>query len=190
MGKPSSINFISQSHRFLSCYQIWYCYLHTASAITVQFEVRWEYWISQISREEELMIMHNGGKAQWWKCSGHGKSSNPCWWAHAEQSKAVSKDKWANSISILPCCDSLDWTLAEQRLIIISIIFNVVCSASWLCHHEKAVCHHRRAAVHYRRACAQQMRWHFCSTPLHFSNTSKMISQARAKAGKAWQESC
>lgn len=33
-----------------------------------------------------------------------------------------------------------------------------------------------------------EKKWHFGSTPLHFSGTSKLIPQARAKA--VWHQTC
>lgn len=80
-----------------------------------------------------------------------------------EQSKAITEDKWAKNISILPCCDSLDCILAGQRLVIFSVIVHstkgVTCRASWLHLHTKAVCHYQeqrgiqeQLLSHYRRA--------------------------------------
>lgn len=104
--------------------------------------------------------MQNGGNAQQWKCTVVMGSPATRWWAHVEQSKAMTKGKWANSISIFPCCDSLDWILAGKRLIIISIFFNsgvhVACRASWLPCHEKAVCHQQERRGIQENCCALQ----------------------------------
>lgn len=90
----------------------------------------------------------------------------PVWAStHVQQSKAMTEDKWAKNISIPPCCDSFNWILAGQRLVIFSIIFHttegVTCRASCLPLCTKAVCHQQerrgiqeQLLSHYRRAGA------------------------------------
>lgn len=191
MGQPSSANFIRHSHRFLSCYQLWYCYLHTASA---HHSPVW----SQVGVLDltDFWGRRKYDDAQWWECTmlGTHNSENALWPWQIQQHMLVStcragqSNEWTNSISILPCYDSLDWILAGQRLIVISVIFNstvhVACSlppAGKKGHPGELLCTAgERVPV--------QMKWLFSSTPLHFSNASKMTPQARAKA--VWQQSC
>lgn len=64
MGRPSSINSLATAIGFHLAISYGIAICIQLLPITAQFEVRWEYWIFQISRKEGIMIMHNGGNAQ------------------------------------------------------------------------------------------------------------------------------
>ena len=152
MGRPSTI---SHSHRLLLCYQLWAWYLHTASAHHSPLQSGGGIGSSRFLGKKPLQQCTTAEVQQFVQVS-----------TRVEQSKAKTEDKSTKNVSILPCCDSLDWILAGQRLIIFSRIFHstegVTCRASWLSLRTKAVCHHQeRRGVqeqllsHYRRAGAR-----------------------------------
>lgn len=139
------------------------------------------------------------GKKPLWQCAMVEVQQPMQMTTHVQQSKAVTEDKRAKDISILPCCDSLDWILAGQRLIIFSIIFHsseaVTCRATWLPLRTKAVCHRQerrgiqeQLLSHCGRAGAHEEVAFQFNTFTHQCGTSKMIPQARDKA--VWQQSC